>query len=163
MTSHREELLNGIPWELCALAAVALRAERPFKWEELTPDLESEKRFWISHGFIPHDGAVLGCYLKNRSWPLSNCDRCGQSQCRSFPSYLWHTLRPGKVFSFGPKGFGLDFLCTWCMKDFFAAGTSGSAIGFCSPQAPVAVVMPAMPSPSRSQLNLRLRPTVVIH
>jgi hypothetical protein len=157
-----EEKLNGIPWELCSFAAVALRAGKPFNWEELIPDIEREKRFWMAQGFIPHDLSALGSYLKNRSWPLSKCDTCGQPQCRSYPSYLWHLLRPGKVFSFGPKGFGLHFLCTWCMKEFLAGGKSECAIGFCSPQEPVVVVMPQVPAPSRSQLNRRQRPTAVI-
>jgi hypothetical protein len=157
-----EEMLNGIPWELCSLIAVALRAGKPFNWEELIPDIEREKRFWMTQGFIPHDGALLLCYLKNRSWPLSECNKCGQPQCRSYPSYLWHLLRPGKVFSVGPKGFELHFLCTWCMKEFFACGKSDCAIGFCSPQKPVTVVMPPVPALLNSQLNRRQLSRLVI-
>jgi hypothetical protein len=157
MPTYQEKFLNGIPWELCCMTAVALRLKKPF--HELGDDLKREMRSWIAQGFIPHDKGDLLCYLKAGSWPLSNCNRCGQPQCREFPSYLWHLLRPGKLFSLTTKGFGLSYLCTWCMKGF---SPGDHEVGIVSPQEPIKVLMPPVPAPSSSQINRRQLPTLVV-
>jgi hypothetical protein len=102
------------------------------------------------HHRTPHDRSILLCYLRNRSWPLRECDKRERRKCRWYPSYLWHLPKLGKVVSVGQKGFELHFLCTWCREEFLAGEKGDCTIGFCSPQEPLMAVMPPVLAPSRS-------------